>query len=124
MKAFVAKVFADEHVSIDCISYVFCSDTYLLKINRRFLSHESYTDIIAFPLSVPGQPISAEIYISTDRIQENAKEYGQTYQSELLRVMIHGVLHLCGYNDKTKLEQREMRAVENHYLNLYRDDFT
>ena len=124
IKAFVSRVFAEERVPIARISYVFCSDAYLLKINQRFLSHEAYTDIITFPLSGPDQAILAEIYISTDRIKENAKEYGQAYQNELLRVMIHGLLHLCGYNDKTEFEQGKMRAAENHYLNLYRNDFT
>lgn len=124
VKTFLTTVVFTEGYSPGTISYIFCSDTYLLKMNRRFLHHETYTDIITFPLSASEKTLSAEIYISTDRIKENAKQYSETYEKELLRVMIHGLLHLCGYNDKTEPQKKKMQAAENYYLNFYRDDFT
>ena len=124
IKRLLATTVLTEHFLVGTISYVFCSDAYLLKMNRRFLDHDTYTDILTFPVSASGKTLSAEIYISTDRIKENAKQYGETYENELLRVMIHGVLHLCGYKDKTTPQKKRMLAAENYYLNLYRQYFT
>ena len=99
------------------ITFVFCDDNYLHKINLEFLDHDTYTDIITFDYSV-GKEIISEIYVSTDRVEENAKKYKQTFENEIHRVMIHGVLHLCGYNDKLAEEREIMRDKENHYLSL------
>ena len=99
------------------ITFVFCDDNYLLKINKEFLDHDTYTDIIAFDYSA-GNEIISEIYVSTTRVEENAKKYKQTFKDEIHRVMIHGVLHLCGYNDKLAEERQIMRDKENHYLSL------
>ncbi len=97
------------------ISYVFCTDAYLLKINQDHLNHNTYTDIITFDYS-EGNLISSEIYISVDRVKENAQSFNVTMKTELHRVLIHGVLHLIGYKDKTNPEADVMRAKENFYL--------
>ena len=99
------------------IIFVFCDDNYLHKINLEFLDHDTYTDIITFDYSV-GNEIISEIYVSVDRVAENAKKYNQTFENEIHRVMIHGVLHLCGYKDKLTEEKQIMRDKENHYLSL------
>lgn len=100
------------------ISFIFCSDEYLLQINRQHLKHDYYTDIITFDYSVKDL-LSGDIYISIDRVKENAGTYNVTFQQELLRVMIHGVLHLCGYKDKTTRDARLMREKEDYYLSLW-----
>ena len=99
------------------ITFVFCNDNYLHKINLEFLDHDTYTDIITFDYSV-GNGVISEIYISVDRVSENAKKYSQTFENKIHRVMIHGVLHLCGYKDKLAEDKQIMRDKENHYLSL------
>ena len=99
------------------IAFVFCDDNYLHKINLEFLEHNTYTDIITFDYSV-GSQIVSEIYISVDRVADNAKKYSQTFEDEIHRVMIHGILHLCGYKDKLAEDKQIMRDKENHYLSL------
>ena len=99
------------------LSYIFCNDTYLLDLNRKHLNHDTLTDIISFEDSL-GNQISGEIYISIDRVRENAKQYNVAFLDELHRVMIHGILHFCGYNDKSKEEKRIMREKEDYYLSL------
>jgi rRNA maturation RNase YbeY len=89
-------------------------------MNQQYLKHSTLTDVITFPFSTKDEPVSAEIYISIERIRENAKTYGIQYQNELLRVMIHGALHLCGYDDKKKSLQLQMRAKEDYYLNQFK----
>ncbi len=118
LKKFILEIFKKERKQVTVINYVFCSDEYLLKINELFLHHNYYTDILTFNLSSAAQ-IEGEIYISLDRVKENASIEKTTYQSELLRVVFHGVLHLCGYNDKKKNEILLMRKKENHYIRLY-----
>ena len=99
------------------ITFVFCDDNYLHKINLEFLNHDTYTDIITFDYSAGNEMVS-EIYISVDRVAENAKKFSQTFENEMHRVMIHGVLHLCGYKDKLAKDKQIMRDKENHYLSL------
>jgi len=99
------------------ISYNFCSDNYLLKINKQYLQHNYFTDIITFDIS-EGKTISGDIYISWDRVKDNAKTEKTLFHVELQRVIIHGVLHLCGYKDKSPKEQKQMRDKENYYLSL------
>jgi len=123
IKSLIYKLFKKERIVIDQISFIFCSDEYLLKINEQYLHHSYYTDVIAFCLSTNG-PVAGEIYLSTERIKENAKTYGETYEIELLRVMIHGALHICGYRDKTVNQKNEMRLKENFYLQLHSKSFT
>jgi rRNA maturation RNase YbeY len=100
------------------IFYHFCSDDFLLKINREYLQHDYLTDIITFPLSTQPKIISGEIFISIDRVKENASILRTGFEREFARVLIHGVLHLLGYDDHTDEEKREMRAKEDYYLSL------
>ena len=119
LKTFIASLFRREKQQLDSIHYIFCSDEYLVQINRDFLSHDYYTDIITFGLSAPGQPVEAEIYISVDRVKDNAANLAQPFRKELLRVVFHGALHLCGYKDKKKSEITIMREKEEQYLRLF-----
>jgi len=101
------------------LTYIFCSDDYLLNINRQFLQHNYYTDIISFNLGQRNGPVEGEIYISLDRVKDNARQLHQTYQQELHRVIFHGALHLCGYKDKSVKDIALMRKMEDHYLQRY-----
>jgi len=107
--------------NIPCrLQYVFCSDEYLHGINVSFLDHDDYTDIITFDLSADNSSlIEGEIYISVDRVVANATEFAVSFQQEILRVIFHGALHLCGYGDKTEVEKVEMRAKENENLLMF-----
>jgi len=115
LKAFLLSLFRKEGRSVDSINYIFCSDKRLLDINRQFLDHNYYTDIITFDLSESSK-IVAEIYISLERVRENAKKEGNSLKSELHRVIFHGALHLCGFGDKSKAESKMMREKEDEYL--------
>ena len=119
IKDFIQSLFRREKVPLASLTYVFCSDEYLLQMNREFLQHDTYTDIITFGLSEKGAPVEAEIYISLDRVQENARTLGTYYHEECLRVIFHGALHLCGYRDKKKSEITLMRNKEDQYLRLF-----
>lgn len=101
------------------LNYIFCSDEYLLQINREYLSHDFYTDIITFPISERMDGLEGECYISIDRVRENAKENGATFAEEMRRVMAHGVLHLMGENDKDLAEAKRMRKAEDDALNSW-----
>lgn len=116
--AVVAGLFKKEKKQLDQMSYVFCSDKKLRAINRKFLNHDYFTDIITFDLSVGKRGISGESYISIDRVKENASLLGRPFREELYRVVIHGALHLCGYSDKSEKERMKMRKLENKYLSL------
>ena len=118
LKSFLAKLFKKESTSLQSLNYIFCSDDYLLNINKSYLQHDYYTDIITFNLSKNG-PVEGEIYISIDRVRENAVTEGESMNRELHRVIFHGALHLCGYRDKSTKEQLEMRRKEEQYLTLY-----
>ena len=120
LKSFIASLFKKEKYSLSNLTYVFCSDAFLLQMNRDFLQHDYYTDIITFGLSDKGEPIEAEIYISLDRVKENAKTLGIPFADEAYRVIFHGALHLCGYKDKKKSEIAVMRHKEDQYLRLYK----
>lgn len=119
---FVRQVFRKiallEGSSAGEITVICCSDAYLLAINKEFLNHHYLTDIITFDNSEEGM-IAGELYISVDRVKENAAQYTVKMKHELMRVMIHGVLHLLGYHDKTPEERKVMRGKENHYLSLF-----
>lgn len=101
------------------INYIFCTDEYLLGINKQFLQHDTLTDIITFDLSENDNIMDAEIYVSVERVSENAKKFGVTYVHELHRVIFHGALHLCGFKDKKVEEVKAMRAAEEECLNCY-----
>ncbi|MBL7774041.1 MAG: rRNA maturation RNase YbeY [Chitinophagaceae bacterium] len=99
------------------LHYVFCSDKYLLKINQDFLEHDTLTDIITFDLSNDNSDvIYAEIYISIERVKENALQLKLPYQNELLRVILHGALHLCGFKDKSPADEKKMRSLEEEWM--------
>ena len=104
-------------MEVGCLTYVFCSDPYLHKMNVEYLNHDTFTDIITFNYC-ENTIISGDIFISVDRVRENALKYDVLFEDELDRVIVHGVLHLIGYNDKSKEEQAEMRGKEEFYLNL------
>lgn len=104
------------------MTYIFCDDAYLLTINQQFLQHDTYTDIITFDLSEESSVLEAEIYISVERVSENAKKYDADYNRELHRVIFHGALHLAGFKDKKKEEAAQMRAMEEQCLVAYIDN--
>ena len=117
VKGVIEKLFQHEKRKLEELNYVFCTDKQLLEMNVEWLDHDTYTDIITFDLSSPGGPVIGEVYISIDRVRENAREFGVDFQDELRRVIFHGALHLCGYKDKTKAEQERMRTEESRWLN-------
>ncbi len=100
------------------INYIFCDDDHLLQVNKDFLNHDYYTDVITFDY-VKGKTISADIFVSLPRILDNSSTLSNAFNSELLRVLAHGVLHLCGYKDKTDEEISEMRQKEDYYLSIF-----
>ena len=117
VEACINTLAKEESRKVGDITFVFCDDNYLHKINLEFLDHDTYTDVVTFDYSF-GNELVSEIYISTERVEENAKKYSETFENEIHRVMIHGVLHLCGYKDKLSEEKKIMRDKENHYLSL------
>ena len=119
LKFFIKKLFLTEKKNLGNLSYIFCSDEHLLTMNKDFLKHDFYTDVITFDLSSSKNEIEGEVYISVDRIKDNAKQLGVSSKEELHRVIFHGALHLCGYNDKKKDEALIMRSKENTYLKRY-----
>ena len=119
LKQFIELLFKKEKRTLLELTYVFCSDEYLLGINKDFLQHDYYTDIITFDLSENPKQTIGEIYVSLDRIKDNAKELKTSVKEETLRVIFHGALHLCGYKDKTKPDIATMRKKEEYYIKLY-----
>jgi rRNA maturation RNase YbeY len=119
LKAFIERGLKKEGIAIDTLQYIFCSDKFLLNINKSFLNHDYFTDIISFDLSETGGTLIGEIYISIDRVKDNAKTHKTSYTEELLRVIFHGALHFCGYKDKKPSDAKEMRAQENKWLKSY-----
>ncbi|GGP03471.1 endoribonuclease YbeY [Cloacibacterium rupense] len=117
LKFWIEKIIISEEKKLGEINYIFCDDEYLLKINQDFLDHDYYTDIITFD-QVRGKTISGEIFVSLQRIKDNASLISKNYEEEKKRVIAHGVLHLCGYKDKTEEQQKIMRAKEDFYLSL------
>lgn len=117
LKRFIESIFKREGYKLGSLNYIFCTDKHLRQINRDYLQHDYYTDIITFGLTQ--DPIEGEIYISIDRVRDNARQLGVSFKSELHRVIFHGALHLCGFRDKTKAESALMRSKEDHYLGLY-----
>ena len=116
LKSFLEKQMKKEGIRIECLQYVFCSDKYLLGINKQFLNHDYYTDIISFDLSEVKGELIGDIYISVDRVKENAKLVKTTQSNELLRVIFHGALHFCGYKDKKPADAKLMRSMEDKWL--------
>ena len=115
IKIWIEKIITSEGKKLGEINYIFCDDEYLLHINQVFLQHDYYTDIITFD-NVRGKTVSGEIFVSLQRIKDNASLISKNYEEEKKRVIAHGILHLCGYKDKTEEQQKEMRAKEDYYL--------
>lgn len=121
LSAFIKEIVATHRPDISKIQldYIFCSDAFLLEMNQTYLDHDTYTDIITFDMSPSESSLTGEIYISIDRIKENAEKFAVAYTAELHRVIFHGALHLCGFKDKTPKECQEMRRQEDACLALY-----
>ncbi|MGJ8591464.1 MAG: rRNA maturation RNase YbeY [Aquaticitalea sp.] len=111
----ISSVIVEEKFNEGEINYIFCDDKYLLKLNIEFLDHDTLTDIISFDYTL-GRQINGDIYISIERVVENAEEFKVDFPTELNRVMVHGVLHYCGYKDKSEEEEAQMRSKENYYI--------
>ncbi|MCA0131273.1 rRNA maturation RNase YbeY [Winogradskyella alexanderae] len=109
---------SEENFKLGDVNYIFCTDPYLHKLNVEFLGHDTLTDIISFDYTV-GKIIQGDIFISVERVQENATYYNVDFNNELLRVMIHGILHFCGYKDKTDGQAKIMRSKEEYYMVRY-----
>lgn len=118
IKKWLHKVASTKNLTIGSINYIFCSDKYLASINGRYLRHKSLTDIITFQYNEKGQPLEGDIFISVPRVRENAKKFKVSFDDELHRVMVHGLLHLMGYADKTPAQKRLMRIKETSCLSL------
>ena len=116
LKSFLTSIFEEEQYQFESVSFVFCSDAYLLPLNRKYLNHDTLTDIITFSLSDVAVPVVAEIYISVERVVENAGSLNVPFMEELHRVMIHGILHLCGYSDHLPGLKKQMRRKEDYFL--------
>jgi probable rRNA maturation factor len=120
--SWISKVILSEKKKVGEISYVFCDDDYLLKLNQEHLNHDTLTDIISFDYSI-GKEISGDIFISVERVRDNATDFNVTFDEELKRVMAHGILHYCGYNDKTEEDSALMRSKEDEKTNMFHVDF-
>lgn len=112
------RVIDSEGKTVGEISFIFCNDEYLLEMNRKFLNHDTYTDIISFDDTI-GNILHGDIFISTERVAENAQTYGVPMEEELKRVLVHGVLHFCGYRDKSKEEKMVMREKEEEKMKMF-----
>ena len=123
LKHWIKRIIVLEQKQLHELSYIFCDDETLLKINQDYLSHDTYTDIITFDLGTSPNKIEGEIYTSIDRLYDNAKKFKVSLDQEWLRVMAHGVLHLCGYKDKSKSDQLLMRQKEEDSMALYHQEF-
>lgn len=119
LRLLLKEVCKQENAQLSFINCVFCSDEYLLQINKKHLKHNFLTDIITFDFSEKKDQIEGDLYISVDRVKENAKKYGDTFKTETIRVVLHGILHLIGYKDKSEKEKKRMRVLENKYVSLY-----
>lgn len=118
IKSWLKEVIISENKKPGILNFILCDDAYLLKINRQYLQHDYFTDIISFDYT-KGNIISGDIFISLQRISENASQFDSGFEEELKRVLVHGILHLCGYHDKTEAEINEMRSKENYYLKTF-----
>lgn len=118
ISSWIIKIIEEEEFTLGEINFVFCDDAALHKINLEYLQHDTLTDIISFDYSV-GQQLNGEIYISIERVKENAKQFKVTFENELLRVLIHGILHFMGYKDKSPAEQQLMRQKEDEAISKF-----
>ncbi|NIG52405.1 rRNA maturation RNase YbeY [Chitinophaga sp. Cy-1792] len=119
LKKYLADLFKKEGQGLSGLNYIFCTDDYLLDINKQFLNHDTYTDIVTFEMSEDPAITEGEIYISFDRVKENAAKFDVSVEQELHRVIFHGALHLCGYKDKSKKDKELMTEKEDENIKLY-----
>jgi len=119
LKTFIERSLKKEGLTIETLQFIFCSDKYLLGINKSYLKHDYYTDIISFDLSETKGKLIGEVYISIDRVKDNAKTHKTALKEELLRVIFHGALHFCGYMDKKPADIKKMRSQEDKWLKSY-----
>lgn len=117
LNEWISNVITSEDFEVGEVHYIFCDDEFLHKLNVEFLNHDTLTDVISFDYRM-GNQINGEIFISVERVQDNAKDFNNSFEDELHRVMIHGILHFCGYKDKTDEEEALMRNKENEALSL------
>jgi rRNA maturation RNase YbeY len=120
LRRWIEKVILHEKATLNFVNYIFCDDAYLLKLNQEYLQHDTLTDIITFPYHDP-PTVEGDVFISIDRIHDNAHQFGVSFEQELHRVMIHGVLHLCGYEDKDAAAKALMTEKEDAALGLLRN---
>ena len=118
IRQWISDTAKSEKYSIETINLIFTSDNYLHQLNVEHLNHDTLTDIITFEYNEPNEAISSDIFISIDRVKENATNFNQLLHNELHRIIIHGVLHLLGFKDKTKTDKEEMTSKEDYYLSL------
>lgn len=116
IRAWITATIKEEGYALEELNFILCSDAYLLRINQDYLQHDDYTDVITFDNAEALKTILGDIFISIDRIKENAKQFQSTTETELCRIMIHGTLHLLGYKDKTKAAKTQMTTKEDYYL--------
>ncbi len=116
--SWISNVISSENKKDGDINYIFCDDEYILEINKQYLDHDYYTDIISFDYSV-GNELHGDIFVSIERVRENAIEFEVTFDEELKRVLVHGVLHYCGYKDKTEEEELLMRSKEDEKIKMF-----
>ncbi|MEP5611325.1 MAG: rRNA maturation RNase YbeY [Cyclobacteriaceae bacterium] len=117
-KSWLESIVLEHQKKLGDVNYIFCSDDHLLEINKTHLDHDYYTDIITFDNSDTDDSLEADIFISIDRVRENAPLHGASFENELSRVLVHGLLHLLGYNDKTESDTKRMREKETAYISL------
>lgn len=119
LREWFSTILETEHKKAGIINFIFCNDDYLLVLNKKFLNKNTYTDILTFQNNEPNHPISGDIFISIQRVNENSTIFKTTFSTELKRVMVHGILHLSGYIDNTKTEKDAMREKEDFYLKMF-----
>ena len=118
LRTWIKRVIVQEKLQLESLNYIFCSDQYLWKMNKEYLEHDTYTDIITFGNSSGEKMVEADVFISVDRVKENAQIQNITFLQELYRVMVHGILHLMGFNDKTPNQKRVMSEKEDACISL------
>ncbi len=119
IESWLSQTASEEGHEAGVINYIFCSDEYLLSLNKEYLKHFDYTDVITFQYNEPAEAIAGDCFISIDRVKENAGQYNVGFADELNRVLVHGLLHLCGYGDKSTAESELMKQKEDYYLEKY-----
>jgi len=118
ISSWLSKVVVSEDKKLGEINYIFCDDNYLLKINLEYLNHDTLTDIISFDYSM-GNELNGDVFVSIERVQDNANDFKVSFEEELKRVLVHGILHYCGYKDKTKEDEQLMRSKEDEKLAMF-----